>query len=196
MDRNQILFARLKPKAIIPSKRDEDAGYDVYACFDEDFIAIPPNTTVMIPTGIASALHPSKYIQFEERGSTGSKGMKCSCGIIDSGYRGEWFVALTNCNNIDIIISNLSKEDLEKKSFRDQYGDTYVLDSNNKKQYIYYKDLDCTDQPCYIYYPATKAIAQAIVHEVHRMNITEVSYEELTSIKSERGTGIIGSTNK
>ena len=196
MDRNQILFARLRPQAIIPSKRSEDAGYDIYACFDEDFIVIPTNTTVMVPTGIASALHPSKYIQLEERGSTGSKGMKRSAGVIDSGYRGEWFVALTNCSNVDIIISNISKEDLEKNSFRDQYGDTYIIDSNRKKQYIYYKNLDDTDQSCYIYYPASKAIAQAIVHEVPQMNITEVSYEELASIKSERGVGKLGDSNK
>lgn len=196
MDRNQILFSRLRPQAIIPSKRREDAGYDIYACFDEDFIVIPTNTTVMVPTGIASALHPSKYIQLEERGSTGSKGMKRSAGVIDSGYRGEWFVALTNCGNVDIIISNLSREDLEGKSFHDQYGDTYVLDSNKKKYYIYYKNLDCEDNQCYIYYPASKAIAQAIVHEVPQMNITEVTYEELTSIKSERGVGKLGDSNK
>src|SRR5690606_33646017 len=29
-----VYFAKVKPHAIIPSKRDEDAGYDIYACVD------------------------------------------------------------------------------------------------------------------------------------------------------------------
>lgn len=50
-----VKFAKTKPNAIIPTKRLEDAGYDVYPCFDEDYIIIKPHTTVIIPTGIASA---------------------------------------------------------------------------------------------------------------------------------------------
>lgn len=196
MDRNELLFARVRPEAILPTKRSEDAGYDVYACFDEDFIIIPPNTTKLIPTGIASALHPSKYIQIEERGSTGSKGMKKSAGIIDSGYRGEWFIAITNCNSEDIIISNISQNDLEGRAQRDQYGDTYIIDSDGEKQYIYYQDMEDGDQCLYTYYPASKAIAQAIVHEVYRMNVSEISYEELLKVTSERGAGSLGSSNK
>jgi len=36
----QIYFAKVKQNAIIPSKREEDGCYDVYACFDEDYITI------------------------------------------------------------------------------------------------------------------------------------------------------------
>ena len=50
-----IYFAKTDPSAKIPTKRDEDAGYDIYACFKQDEMIIPPHTTVMIPTGIASA---------------------------------------------------------------------------------------------------------------------------------------------
>ena len=35
-----IQFAKLTPKAIIPNKKDEDAGYDIWACIKEDFIKI------------------------------------------------------------------------------------------------------------------------------------------------------------
>ena len=35
-----IKFAKVKPNAKIPTKREEDAGYDIYACFDEDYITI------------------------------------------------------------------------------------------------------------------------------------------------------------
>ena len=34
VSKNTILFSKVNPNAIIPTKRDEDAGYDVYSCFD------------------------------------------------------------------------------------------------------------------------------------------------------------------
>ena len=33
-----IYFAKVNPKAIIPSKRVEDGAFDIYACFEEDAI--------------------------------------------------------------------------------------------------------------------------------------------------------------
>lgn len=100
-----IYFSKVKPNAIIPSKRLEDAGYDIYACFDEDFMIIKPHETKLIPTGIASSCSTGYYFQLEERGSTGTKGMGNRCGVIDSGYRSEWFVPITNHNNVPLIIS-------------------------------------------------------------------------------------------
>ena len=35
-----VKFAKVHPNAIIPSKREEDMGFDIYACFDEDYIMI------------------------------------------------------------------------------------------------------------------------------------------------------------
>lgn len=105
LEKNQFLWAKTKPNAIIPTKRDEDAGYDIYACFEEEHIVIQPNETVIIPTGIASAFHPSKVVVLHERGSTGTKGIGQRSGIIDSGYRGEWMIPVTNHNNCSLIIS-------------------------------------------------------------------------------------------
>lgn len=110
----KIKFAKVNPNATIPTKDRENAGYDIYACFEDDFIVINPCTTNLIPTGIASCVSESYYLQVEERGSTGSKGIKKSAGIIDSGYRGEIFIALTNCNNKAVIIAkNPNKSDYE-----------------------------------------------------------------------------------
>ena len=91
-----VKFAKVHPNAIIPSKRDEDMGFDIYACFDEDYIAIKPHETKLIPTGIASACNFDYGFLVFERGSTGSKGIARRCGVIDSGYRNEWFIGLTN----------------------------------------------------------------------------------------------------
>lgn len=109
----KIKFAKLREGAIIPTKRKGDMGYDIYACFPETSIRIPHHTTIMIPTGIASVIPEGYGILLEERGSTGSEGIKRSAGVIDCNYRGEWFVALTNSNDYPVIIS----KDVKKRSW-------------------------------------------------------------------------------
>lgn len=102
---NDILFAALRDDARIPQKRSEDAGYDIYACFDEPYRILAPGETVMIPTGIISAF-PAEYVAvLKERGSTGSVGIGQRSGVIDSGYRGEWMVLLTNHNDRPLAIA-------------------------------------------------------------------------------------------
>ena len=75
-----LIFAKVRPEATIPTKREEDAGRDLYPCFDEDYILINPLETKLIPTGIATAFSPKYYAQMQERGSTGSKGIKYGAG--------------------------------------------------------------------------------------------------------------------
>jgi dUTP pyrophosphatase len=166
---NDLIFAKVRPDAKIPTREEGNAGYDIYACFDEDYITIKAHETKLIPTGIASALHPSKYLQVEERGSTGSKGIKKSAGVIDSSYRGEIFIAITNTNDKWLYISKLNEEEMMNKTLYNT-GD--------------------------ILYPYTKAIAQLVVHEVPDMNVMEISYEELKEIPSTRGDGKLGSSGK
>lgn len=100
-----LYFAKLKSGAIIPSKEDEDAGYDIYACFDEDYIKIEPGQIKLIPTGIATAFSSDFIFVLKERSSSGSKGLAVRAGIIDSGYRGEIFIALNNTTTKPIIIA-------------------------------------------------------------------------------------------
>ena len=104
-----IKFAKVKENAIIPSKKLENAGYDVYGVFegnnDENRI-VKPHQTKLIPTGIACALPSKYYFQVEERGSTGSKGIKKSAGVVDSGYRGEIFIAITNSTDNYLVFGD------------------------------------------------------------------------------------------
>lgn len=116
-----IKFAKVRPTAIIPTKRAEDAGYDIYANFEEDFILIPPHETKMIPTGIASACDTDYCFILKERGSTGTKGMAQRAGLIDSGYRSEWFVPITNTTDSNIYIIKSGKE----KEYVGLYGVFY-----------------------------------------------------------------------
>ena len=83
--------------------------------------------------------------------------------VIDSGYRGEWFIAITNHNPKPLVIAKESAN-------------------------ITFEDV--------IIYPYEKAIAQCIMVEVPKLQIEEMSYEELLKIESERGTGALGSSGK
>lgn len=118
MDNQKIYFAKMREGAILPSKREEDGAFDVYACFDEAYIVIEPNTTKMIPTGLASAFSTDYVAILKERGSTGTKGMGQRAGVVDSGYRGEWFVPITNHNSQPLVImkSDCKEQDLFKEA--------------------------------------------------------------------------------
>jgi len=107
-----IYFSKMRDGVKIPSKKDENAGYDIYANFEEDSITIMPHETVMIPTGLVSMFDKEFFVEIMERGSTGSKGMGRRCGVIDSNYRGEWFIAITNHNTKALCIT----KDLNKKN--------------------------------------------------------------------------------
>lgn len=168
MKKDEILFAKVDKHAIIPSKRDEDAGYDIYPCFEDDYRVIMPHETVMVPTGIASAFDKSWYVQLQERGSTGSKGIKYGAGVIDSGYRGEWWIPITNTNTIPVVISKLPERDT--------------------KRLVGMKDC--------IVYPYSKAIAQFLILPVPVMKIRETTMYDLLLNTSVRGTDCLGSSNK
>ncbi|HAX73649.1 MAG TPA: dUTP pyrophosphatase [Firmicutes bacterium] len=108
MNAKTLYFAKVKPEAIIPSKREEDGAFDIYACFEEDYMIIAPHETKLVPTGLASAFSADYVAILKERGSTGTKGIGQRAGVVDSGYRGEWFVPVTNHNNMPLIIKKES----------------------------------------------------------------------------------------
>ncbi|MCL2560620.1 MAG: dUTP pyrophosphatase [Turicibacter sp.] len=101
----KIYFAKVKNEGIIPSKREEDGAFDVYACFEDDYLLLDPHETKLVPTGIASAFSADYVAVIKERGSTGTKGIGQRCGVIDSGYRGEWFIPITNHNDKPLVIA-------------------------------------------------------------------------------------------
>lgn len=168
----KLCFAKVRKEAIIPTKEDENAGFDIYPCFDEDYLIIYPNETKLVPTGIASAIPTNYYMQIQERGSTGSKGIKYSAGVIDSSYRGEWFLCTTNVNKKPLLITKLNIEKLDKNI-------KFLLED------------------AYIIYPYEKALFQAILHNVHNeIENIEISFETLLEIPSKRGAGKLGSSGK
>ena len=107
---NSISFAKLREGAVIPSKRDEDSDYDLYACFDGEEFIIPAFSTGLVPTGLISAFDKSLGVKFEERGSNTKWCGIVQAGVIDSGYRGEWVCAIYNGNPVPVHITKATAE--------------------------------------------------------------------------------------
>jgi dUTP pyrophosphatase len=169
-----VFMAKVRQDAIIPSKRDEDAGYDLYACVEGKEIDGNPNLvheiycpvfkTTLVPTGIAMALPKTHYFNCKhERGSTGKISMSVLSGVVDSGYRGEAFVAITPLHKDVLITSEVTETEV---------GENVIL------------------------YPYSKAIAQGTVDPVPQVHIEEISFEDLKNIKSERGATKLGQSGK
>jgi len=161
---NKLIFMRNSKDVKLPCKDDENAGYDIYAFFEEEEFVILPHTTAMIPTGLRSAISEDYFIRLAERGSTGVRGIAQRAGIIDSGFRGEWFVPVTNTNDKKIIISK-------------KYDKVFENDEA-------------------IYYTYSKAICQALVLPVPKMEVIELSKDEYEKLESKRGAGALGSSGK
>lgn len=86
---------KLSPNAIIPTKAHEvDAGYDLYA-LESGFIH--PMSHRLIKTGISMAI-PEGYAGFiwPRSGLSYKAGIDVLAGVIDSGYRDDVGVILSN----------------------------------------------------------------------------------------------------
>lgn len=96
----KIKIKKLKDSAVIPTRGSEyAAGYDLYACLEEDSITIAPHSSAKIGTGLSIAV-PEGYFGaiFARSGLATKQGLRpANCvGVADSDYRGEYIVALFN----------------------------------------------------------------------------------------------------
>jgi len=208
---NDLYFAKVESKAIVPSKREEDAGYDIYTC-ETETIVINPNSTRLIDTGIAIACSQNYFPKFFDKGGMGSKGIIVGAGVGDSGYRDKYFIPLINTNDKKyVVITNQSQEEIDKSNYFDptdnkfKYSsaiETYIKleETFDKENFNFDFYIDITDdfilkENCIIK-PLNKAITQFVMLPVPKMNVKEITYEELKNIKSERGLGKLGSSGK
>lgn len=115
----KIIFNKINKYAKIPFRKYNNAGFDLFPLNinNESEYVILPNETKLIPTGIRCKLPEGFYAQIEERSSTGKRGIKVSCGVIDEDYTGEWIISIFNSTNKIIYIT-------EPSNF-------YKLDENN-----------------------------------------------------------------
>src|SRR5690606_9228872 len=155
-----VYFAKVKEDAIIPTKRDEDAGYDIYCNVDgvetdEGLVhelLLEKGKVNFIPTGIASYNNKEFYLDLKhERSSVAKLGVALLAGCVDSGFLGE----------IKIMAIPLIKD---------------VLITSKVDEV---EELDDV-----ILYPYRKAFAQIIVSPVPKINIKEIAYSELLKLPS------------
>ncbi|MBP1736145.1 MAG: deoxyuridine 5-triphosphate nucleotidohydrolase [Oscillospiraceae bacterium] len=83
------------------------AAMDLHACLDEP-VELLPRQLVTIPTGLAIALPSPEYVAlvFARSGLGVRHGIALSngVGVIDSDYRGELLVGLTNLSDVPYTI--------------------------------------------------------------------------------------------
>lgn len=170
MEKPYLKVKKVREGAILPSKRVEDACFDLYGCFDEEAKFLFPGDIYLVPLGISTEFPADWVFYIVERSSAGSKGISTRCGVIDSGYRGEIFTPLNNTTRKLIIISNLGVDEIKQKYLEKLKG---------------YEDN-------FIVYQQSKAIAQGFL-----LYCPHVEVEETDDLMdSQRGDGALGSTGK
>ena len=96
----KLTFKKLKDNAIIPSRATSaSAGLDISACLDEP-VTLEPGDIKMIPVGITAEpdCDDVALLIYPRSGLSTKFGVTlANCvGVVDSDYRGEWFIPLIN----------------------------------------------------------------------------------------------------
>lgn len=97
------------------------------------------------------------------------KGMSIRAGVIDSGFRGEIKILITNLNDTPIAIT---------------------------KNGVKAEDICGNFLPMPITHEYEKAIAQLVLLPVPKVKLKEITYEELIKKESIRGIGMLGMSGK
>lgn len=110
MNNIDIRVKKLNENAKLPFHGSAfSAGYDLYACLNEESIVIEPHTNVKIGTGLAIEIPEGYFAGIFARSSMAMKeGLRpANCvGVIDSDYRGEYIVPLFNDTDSEKIVNN------------------------------------------------------------------------------------------
>ncbi len=105
----KVLIKKLDPAVELPAYKTEGAsGMDLMALLNEP-INLKPNSSCLVPTGLAVAFSSDFEIQIRPRSGLAAKN-KISVlntpGTIDSDYRGEIKIILFNHGKSDFLINN------------------------------------------------------------------------------------------
>lgn len=106
----KLIFKKLDPRAVIPSRSTKgSAGLDLYACLDEP-VALAPGEIKMIPIGITAQPDSDDIalLIYPRSGLSSKWGVSlANCvGVVDSDYRGAWFVPLINHGKDTFIVEH------------------------------------------------------------------------------------------
>ena len=105
----KVLIKKLDPSIELPAYKTEGAsGMDLMALTKEP-ITLKPNSSCLVPTGLAIAFSSDFEIQIRPRSGLAAKNsisVLNTPGTIDSDYRGEIKVILFNHGKNDFLINN------------------------------------------------------------------------------------------
>ena len=105
----RVLIKKLDPTVELPAyKTDGASGMDLMALVKEP-INLKPNSSCLVPTGLAVAFSSDFEIQIRPRSGLAAKNsisVLNTPGTIDSDYRGEIKVILFNHGKSDFLINN------------------------------------------------------------------------------------------
>jgi len=105
----KVLIKKLDPAVELPSYKSKGAsGMDLMALLNEP-INLKPNSSCLVPTGLAVAFSSDFEIQIRPRSGLAAKNnisVLNTPGTIDSDYRGEIKVILFNHGKSDFLINN------------------------------------------------------------------------------------------
>ncbi len=96
----KLIFKKIDERAVIPSRATKySAGLDICACLDAP-VTLEPDEIKMIPTGLTAMTDCDDVAMliYPRSGLSTRYGISlANCvGIVDSDYRGAWFIPLIN----------------------------------------------------------------------------------------------------
>ena len=94
----QLRYVKLDEKAVVPERATKgSAGYDLCSLTAESF---EPGECRKIGTGLAMAIPAGYCGRIMSRSGVAGRGLQCTTGgLVDSDYRGEIWVQMTNTSN-------------------------------------------------------------------------------------------------
>jgi dUTP pyrophosphatase len=99
-----VKVALLRDGAVMPTHgSDAAAGFDLHACTYKR-VVVEPGDTAMIPTGLAMEIPPGWCGLILPRSSWAKMGVNTLLPPIDSDYRGEVQILLSNSMDFDLCL--------------------------------------------------------------------------------------------
>lgn len=120
-----LKIKRINSDAVLPKfAKKGDAGFDLFSVVT---IKIKPGERVQVPTGLEMEI-PKNHVGliWDKSGISHKNGLKTLGGVIDSGYRGEILIGITN---------------LSKKSFVFKKGEKVAQMIIQKHEHILIKEV-------------------------------------------------------
>ena len=106
----KLIFKKIHPNAVIPSRATPfSAGLDICACLEEP-VVLAPGEIKMIPTGLMAEpdCNDIALLIYPRSGLSTKYGVSlANCvGVVDSDYRGAWFIPLINHGKEPFTVEN------------------------------------------------------------------------------------------